>query len=122
MKSTGRPTSELTETQHADTIRELETIYDRAAVALICDAGALAIDDSGSERSLPHQVTEFVGSTVEDWFEAGGYAIDGRVTPDRAMSDLLDYVYKRQKVAYLIGIAVGRRLGHRTLHTDPQRT
>ncbi len=78
-----------------ETCKELDEAYDREALRLLCGVGVFAADD-------PSKITEAVERLHGPTFHL---AFDGE--GDRQAGAVIDVI----DTAYLLGIAVGRRLG-----------
>ena len=115
------PQSSSTPKYIRDTCRELHSQYDREALALLCDGGVLPTSDNEAlEQAIarltdePDGVTERMVALQEKSVTA--LTVDKR---RRAMVDLEELENDRSEgrvvAAYLLGIAVGRRLGPEAL-------
>src|SRR5262249_41292073 len=92
----------------AGLIRLLETTFDRAAVTILAEAGALAFESEAGPRELLCQHHASVADLCERYLSACEI-------PDEAFAGLVDAIEARGDVACLLGVAVGRRLGSRSL-------
>lgn len=98
-----------------DTCVELETIYDREAVKLIC--GHLAVDNPGKISQAVERLREAEPGETETQATLHQQIVDSDTTAIRldALRKLEDLQYtalmESIDTAYLLGIAVGRRIG-----------
>src|SRR5262245_55955327 len=103
------------------TCRELNTRYDQEALRLICAVGVFAADDPTEWDQAIERLVNEPESVSDQIVAAQQTAAD---SPDaaarrKAVCDLEKLAFERTDdrthAAYLLGIAVGRRLGSGTL-------
>jgi hypothetical protein len=96
-----------------DTCRELETVYDRKAVELILTSGVLGEDGGAIEDA----VVELAGVDTDEFSHKVIAAQEAN-----SFNDLEELEMERWtasvEAAYLLGIAVGRRLGSGALRVS----
>jgi hypothetical protein len=126
-RSTTRPTDEHRSLDYIrDTLGALEGDFDREALHLLCGAGVFCVDDPGQLNEAVERLYD--AESFHEKLSAAEVALGrtGLTDEQRVLVHVLSDVPGEElleavETAYLLGIAVGRRLGPLALRPAPRQ-